>query len=386
MITSISIENFKGIRDRVQLDFRPITLLFGANSAGKSTVLHALHYAREVFDRHNLDADQTIAGGKYIDLGGFRRLVHRGDDHAVAVRELQQCLLPNKTVPIALVCKLGERWEKAASLKIAAIANHNHRNAAMAFFQRLVAQQGVTRPTVQQPHGDDEAGWIRAGMASAAAVPMDKIIVSAKSAPPTKLGGSLKDLLADPFWESFENPRLVGRDTASQERALRAICTHSEWLLLRLPQIRGGRDDEIVTVKQIIQLSNQLPDGFRKTAIDLHVCMHSRMPEEHLVSGISAELSAFVRQGVQIRLTIWPERHFVNRELLAGDFAKTSSGEQVPRPMWWITMTHVAVAGTRAANAGESANTWSLFAREKAAVQHASILACKPANVYTLPP
>lgn len=88
MITSITIENFKGIRERVKLDFRPITLLFGANSAGKSTILHALHYAREVFERHNLDADQTIAGGKYIDLGGFRRLVHRVDDNAMAVPEV----------------------------------------------------------------------------------------------------------------------------------------------------------------------------------------------------------------------------------------------------------------------------------------------------------
>jgi hypothetical protein len=88
MITGISIENFKGIRERVKLDFRPITLLFGANSAGKSTVLHALHYAREVFERHNLDADQTIAGGKYIDLGGFRRLVHRDDDNAMVAPEM----------------------------------------------------------------------------------------------------------------------------------------------------------------------------------------------------------------------------------------------------------------------------------------------------------
>jgi hypothetical protein len=80
MITGLAIENFKGIRERVKLGFRPITLFFGPNSAGKSTILHALHYAREIFERHNLDADQTIAGGKYIDLGGFKRLLHRDDD------------------------------------------------------------------------------------------------------------------------------------------------------------------------------------------------------------------------------------------------------------------------------------------------------------------
>jgi AAA15 family ATPase/GTPase len=70
MITGITIENFKGIREEVKLDFRPITLLFGANSAGKSTVLHALHYAREVFERRNVNADRTVSGGKYVDLGG----------------------------------------------------------------------------------------------------------------------------------------------------------------------------------------------------------------------------------------------------------------------------------------------------------------------------
>jgi len=61
MITNISIENFKGIRDRVSLELKPITLLFGPNSAGKSTIFQALQYAREVLERHNLDPDQTIS-------------------------------------------------------------------------------------------------------------------------------------------------------------------------------------------------------------------------------------------------------------------------------------------------------------------------------------
>lgn len=78
-LTAIAIENFKGIGDRVELQLRPITLLFGANSAGKSTVLHALHYAREIFERHNLDPDRTIAGGTFVDLGGFEAFVHKHD-------------------------------------------------------------------------------------------------------------------------------------------------------------------------------------------------------------------------------------------------------------------------------------------------------------------
>ena len=47
-ITSITIENFKCIGDAVTVPIRPITLLFGKNSSGKSTVLQALLYLRKI--------------------------------------------------------------------------------------------------------------------------------------------------------------------------------------------------------------------------------------------------------------------------------------------------------------------------------------------------
>ncbi len=74
-LTRIEIENFKGIGERQFVEMRPITLLFGPNSAGKSTILQALHYLREILERGNVDPDVTIAGG-LIDLGGFATLVH----------------------------------------------------------------------------------------------------------------------------------------------------------------------------------------------------------------------------------------------------------------------------------------------------------------------
>ena len=75
-ITKVIIENFKRIRDRVEISIRPITLLFGVNISGKSTVLHALLYLRELLERQNANADRVIGGGKVIYLGGFRQLVH----------------------------------------------------------------------------------------------------------------------------------------------------------------------------------------------------------------------------------------------------------------------------------------------------------------------
>ena len=79
LITAIEIENFKGIRRPMRVEFRPITLLFGNNSAGKSTVLHALCYAHEILSHRNVDVHETEIGGDRIDLGGFRNLAHAHD-------------------------------------------------------------------------------------------------------------------------------------------------------------------------------------------------------------------------------------------------------------------------------------------------------------------
>jgi hypothetical protein len=85
----IEIENFKGIGRRQIIELKPITLLFGPNSAGKSTILQALHYAREILERGNVDPDVTIAGG-LTDLGGFATLVHNHELDRVV--RLKLCL------------------------------------------------------------------------------------------------------------------------------------------------------------------------------------------------------------------------------------------------------------------------------------------------------
>lgn len=79
LIKSLLLKNFKGFSEEVRIELRPITLLFGANSAGKSSVLQALQYVREILERQNLNADRTLQGGEAVDLGGFLNLVHGRD-------------------------------------------------------------------------------------------------------------------------------------------------------------------------------------------------------------------------------------------------------------------------------------------------------------------
>jgi len=76
MITDLWIENFKGIGKRQHIPLKPITLLFGANSAGKSTVLHALLYLRELFCNQNVNPTRPLAGENTVNLGGLEMIRH----------------------------------------------------------------------------------------------------------------------------------------------------------------------------------------------------------------------------------------------------------------------------------------------------------------------
>ena len=82
MITNIHLGNFKAFAETQKIPIKPLTLIFGPNSAGKSSIIHGIALAHEGMNANNkdgLDIKQTVIGGEAIDLGGFRQYVHRRD-------------------------------------------------------------------------------------------------------------------------------------------------------------------------------------------------------------------------------------------------------------------------------------------------------------------
>lgn len=77
MINSLHLGNFKAFAETQKIPVKPITLIFGANSAGKSSIIHSLALAHEALRTGELDLFRTDLGGSSIDLGGFRQYVHR---------------------------------------------------------------------------------------------------------------------------------------------------------------------------------------------------------------------------------------------------------------------------------------------------------------------
>jgi len=77
MIKTLFIGNFKAFSETQAIPIKPITLIFGANSSGKSSIIHSLALLHEALNTGELDIFRTRLGGSSIDLGGFRQYIHR---------------------------------------------------------------------------------------------------------------------------------------------------------------------------------------------------------------------------------------------------------------------------------------------------------------------
>lgn len=77
MLTALRVGNFKAFGATQTLPLKPITLIFGPNSSGKSSLIHALLLAHEAERVGKLDVFRTEIGGDSVDLGGFRQYVYR---------------------------------------------------------------------------------------------------------------------------------------------------------------------------------------------------------------------------------------------------------------------------------------------------------------------
>lgn len=95
--TSISIANFKSFGSTpAKFPLRPITLIFGPNSSGKSSLLQSLMYLDDVMENGDPDVIFPRAGKGKVDLGGFRQTLHRkgGVGHIVMGLTYKPEILP----------------------------------------------------------------------------------------------------------------------------------------------------------------------------------------------------------------------------------------------------------------------------------------------------
>ncbi len=80
MLHALELENFKAFGKRSRIPFAPITLIFGENSAGKSSILHALYLLKQTLERQDTeDLLLTRTPNHIVDLGSFQEMLFDHD-------------------------------------------------------------------------------------------------------------------------------------------------------------------------------------------------------------------------------------------------------------------------------------------------------------------
>lgn len=80
-LKAIRLKNFKPFKMLTEVDFAPITRIYGQNSAGKSSILQALNLMKQTLESHR-DPNTVLlpmARDGFSDLGSFRELLSDHD-------------------------------------------------------------------------------------------------------------------------------------------------------------------------------------------------------------------------------------------------------------------------------------------------------------------
>ena len=78
-VKSIRLENFMAFEDSGWLELRPICLLFGRNSSGKSAIIRALRLLKQSLDGSSKDGPLVFMTEEGIDQGSYKETVHHTD-------------------------------------------------------------------------------------------------------------------------------------------------------------------------------------------------------------------------------------------------------------------------------------------------------------------
>ncbi len=145
MLQALELENFKAFGKRACIPFAPITLIFGENSAGKSSILHALYLLKQTIESRESGALLLPrTENEIVDLGSFQEMLFDHDlDRTLSIRvattmnKEDLSLLPSENSKIAI-----EFGFKRTSLKeeilLAQIGIYNKKSSkCIAKFQPL---------------------------------------------------------------------------------------------------------------------------------------------------------------------------------------------------------------------------------------------------------
>ncbi len=77
MLREYRLTNFKAFGETVTIPIRPLTLIFGANSSGKSSIFQSMLLLKQTLEEAKTPETALLTKGSLVDLGKYRDFIHR---------------------------------------------------------------------------------------------------------------------------------------------------------------------------------------------------------------------------------------------------------------------------------------------------------------------
>jgi hypothetical protein len=125
-LTSISIRNFKAYKGLQEIPLKPLTLIFGPNSSGKSSIIHALAFLKHVsLQNGDCSPDEVDLIWDKVTLGGWQNLLHGHDlSHSLSLglglggTKVQWSFSIVKSTPSVMDCVVEENGKSVLTATI----------------------------------------------------------------------------------------------------------------------------------------------------------------------------------------------------------------------------------------------------------------------------
>jgi len=196
-LEAFRLQNFMAFQDTGWLELRPITLLFGRNSSGKSALIRALRLLKQSLDHVPSESPLLFSAEDGVDLGNFKTAVHKQELNRIMTFQFRCCftspttgaldilyekinqhrqrytkppleeLQPNERI---LELSLGFAWDKKrqqvllVSIEIASPREEDaHYIVFQAFRDRLELGNLADKPSIQVESSEDwtwDENWL----------------------------------------------------------------------------------------------------------------------------------------------------------------------------------------------------------------------------------
>ena len=154
MLREYRLTNFKAFGETVTIPIRPLTLIFGANSSGKSSIFQSMLLLKQTLEEAKNPEIALLLKGSLVDLGAYRDFVHRHETERNF--EFGARFDSEEAQSHHLVEKIS-KWAEADDSGLSVQFSYDQKKHATTLVHVGIAPGGERQPIISYfPHNDTE--------------------------------------------------------------------------------------------------------------------------------------------------------------------------------------------------------------------------------------